>query len=266
MSGSLGARYCLTGDEEDDDFWGYARDASGLFTPLDSDGQRRVELRGLAPRGTLLTCLDQVGGKRALAGNAYLTLLDPSGAKMGNYFVNYVRVESVRPSSEGPDLVDATVNLWCDDLFPEAEWPWELRRTRQLTRKGMWWSLGPAGRHAWLSVALHHHSYRNLPDDPRGTVYELDGSHIVDEDSFYCALGEAVNGPGGYFGWNLDALDDCLRGRWGATKPFTLHWNHSDIARTHLAEESVTISGATTVLFEYIVEILREHDIDVVLR
>jgi len=53
----------------------------------------------------------------------------------------------------------------------------------------------------------------------------LDGRHITDEDGFYCALGEAVNGPGGYFGWNLDALNYCLRGHWGAQAPFTLHWH-----------------------------------------
>ncbi|MGP3917619.1 barstar family protein [Nonomuraea sp. 10N515B] len=35
--------------------------------------------------------------------------------------------------------------------------------------------------------------------------------HITDEVAFYRAMGEAINGPGGYFGRNLDALDDCLR-------------------------------------------------------
>ncbi|WP_372346599.1 barstar family protein [Streptomyces sp. KL116D] len=56
----------------------------------------------------------------------------------------------------------------------------------------------------------------------------LDGRHIVDRDTFCCAIGEAINGPGGYFGWNLDALDDCLCGGWGATTPFTLHWDSID--------------------------------------
>ncbi|MGR7001821.1 barstar family protein [Yinghuangia aomiensis] len=36
------------------------------------------------------------------------------------------------------------------------------------------------------------------------------------------ALGETVNGPGGYFGGNLDALDDCLGGTFGYTAPGTL--------------------------------------------
>ncbi|WP_327590963.1 barstar family protein [Nonomuraea sp. NBC_00507] len=34
---------------------------------------------------------------------------------------------------------------------------------------------------------------------------------MTDEAAFYLAMGEAINGPGGYFGRNLDALDDCLR-------------------------------------------------------
>ncbi|WP_436502073.1 barstar family protein [Actinokineospora sp. HUAS TT18] len=28
-------------------------------------------------------------------------------------------------------------------------------------------------------------------------------------------MGQAINGPGGYFGRNLDALSDCLCGRFG---------------------------------------------------
>ncbi|MFE5012059.1 barstar family protein [Streptomyces sp. NPDC056696] len=67
-------------------------------------------------------------------------------------------------------------------------------------------------------------------------MFTLDVRYIVDEDSFYCAIGEAINGPGGYFGWNLDALDDCLRGGWGATAPFTLHWGFSAQAKARLPE------------------------------
>ncbi|WP_204016947.1 barstar family protein, partial [Sphaerimonospora thailandensis] len=55
-----------------------------------------------------------------------------------------------------------------------------------------------------------------------------------DIEGFYCALGEAINGPGGYFGWNLSALDDCLRGQWGAAPPFRLIWHDADVARRHL--------------------------------
>ncbi|WP_406100936.1 barstar family protein [Streptomyces sp. NBC_01003] len=74
------------------------------------------------------------------------------------------------------------------------------------------------GRRAWLSVALWSHEYQrpgHPVDAEPGQVFALDGRQVVDANSFYCALGEAINGPGGYFGWNLDAANDCLRGRWG---------------------------------------------------
>jgi len=46
-------------------------------------------------------------------------------------------------------------------------------------------------------------------------VYELDGSAINSPDDLYRLLGEAVNGPGSYFGANLDSLNDCLGGGFG---------------------------------------------------
>jgi RNAse (barnase) inhibitor barstar len=63
----------------------------------------------------------------------------------------------------------------------------------------------------------------------------LDGLNVTDLAGFYCAIGEAVNGPGGYFGWNPDALHDCLRGGWGAAQPFRLIWHDAAVARAHPA-------------------------------
>jgi hypothetical protein len=34
-------------------------------------------------------------------------------------------------------------------------------------------------------------------------VYHLDGRYVTDDDGFYRAIGEAVNGPGGWFGGDL---------------------------------------------------------------
>ncbi len=114
-------------------------------------------------------------------------------------------------------------------------------------------------------MALNTRSFRDSADDPPGAHYELDGRHIVDEDSFYCALGEAVNGPCGYFGWNLDALADCLCGGWGATPPFVLVWHHSQVARSHLATQKGR-EGAANSFFDVVTEILHEYAIEVVLR
>jgi RNAse (barnase) inhibitor barstar len=259
--------YALTSDEDESDFWGFAQEARGLFTPGE-DGLRQVELLGCSPRGALLTCLDHLGGRRATAGSAHLAFLDTEGVEMGSYFVSNVTATAARPSPRGDGLLDVTVRLWCDELLPGSDWVWALLRTGQLDRKGLWHSLDPEGRRAWLSVALwsrHYQRREHTEDAAPGQVFILDGRQVVDADSFYCALGEAVNGPGGYFGWNLAAVDDCLRGGFGATPPFTLQWQNSDIARSQLAgdQESSRITGGD---FDVLLEIFADHGIDVLLR
>jgi RNAse (barnase) inhibitor barstar len=46
-------------------------------------------------------------------------------------------------------------------------------------------------------------------------TYRIDGSRITSTSDLYAEIGRAVNGDGGYFGSNLDALADCLRGGFG---------------------------------------------------
>ncbi|MCX2710706.1 barstar family protein [Mycolicibacterium sp. J2] len=46
-------------------------------------------------------------------------------------------------------------------------------------------------------------------------TYTIDGSRIGSQADFFTEIGRAVNGDGGYFGSNLDALADCLRGGFG---------------------------------------------------
>ncbi|WP_030548832.1 barstar family protein [Streptomyces albus] len=261
-------KYALTSDEDKACFWGFAHDAEGLFTPLPGadEGARRVLFTGCDPRGGLLESTGRIGSRRAEAGNAWLGVLDTEGASMGTYFVNDVTVADVRPSTRGAGLVDLTVTLWCDMALPGADEVWELLRTGRLDRSGLWHGLGPEDRQAWLSVALlsREHRRRGRPDAPPGQVFTLDGSYVVDADSFSCAMGEAVNGPCGYFGWNLGALNDCLRGRWGATPPFTLEWQHAAEARARLEKTTVTADGEETLL-DAILEIFAERGVDVVL-
>ncbi|MGC4943694.1 barstar family protein [Kribbella sp. DT2] len=275
-----GYKYALTSDEDENDFWGFAREAEGVFAPLDGGGARRVHLTACSPQGGLLKSLNHLGSRRARAGDAWLGLLASDGAEMGSYFVNHVTVldaqpsaaadrqlEDGRPADGGSAVVDLTLDLWCDDALPGSDAMWELIRTDQLNGTGLWHNLLPHERRAWLSVALWSRRYRRgmKTDAPAGKVVSLNGRHIVDEDSFYCAIGEAVNGPGGYFGWNLDALEDCLHGGWGATNPFTVQWESAATARARLVRRMPTRGGEAT-LFDLILEIFEDRGIAVVLR
>jgi RNAse (barnase) inhibitor barstar len=75
--------------------------------------------------------------------------------------------------------------------------------------------------------------------DPEGPViFRIDGRKIKSTKDFYREIGFAVNGPGGYFGRNLDALADCLRGGFGTPedRAYEFEWEHSAISRRHLKD------------------------------
>lgn len=73
-------------------------------------------------------------------------------------------------------------------------------------------------------------------DEP--VVYRIDGRNIKSANDFYREIGRAVNGPGGYFGRNLDALADCLRGGFGTPedRPYEFEWQHSAVSRKNLQD------------------------------
>ncbi|MGW2278910.1 barstar family protein [Streptomyces sp. NPDC001770] len=275
VRGGGGEGYALRSAEDEGDFWGFAHGIEGLFTPVgegaeageDDAGERRVLLTGCRPEGSLLKALDHIGGRGAGAGNAWLSFLAPDGAAIGSYFVGRVTVTDTRPSAYGAGLLDLTVELWCDDAVPGSEAVWDLVRAGGPDRPGLWHGRSTAGQWAWLSVALWSHEWRRQgkPDAPEGRTVTLDGRYTVDRNSFWCAIGEAVNGPVGYFGWNLDALDDCLCGGWGAAPGFTLDWVNSADARARLTEPVPSGDGEVT-LFDVILEIFEGRGVTVVLR
>jgi RNAse (barnase) inhibitor barstar len=76
------------------------------------------------------------------------------------------------------------------------------------------------------------------PATPPPMIFRIDGRKIESAKDFYREIGSAVNGPGGYFGRNLDSLADCLRGGFGTpeNRPYQFDWQHSAVAQRHLTE------------------------------
>ncbi|MFJ9561293.1 barstar family protein [Streptomyces fuscichromogenes] len=68
------------------------------------------------------------------------------------------------------------------------------------------------------------------------TTYALDGTAIRTLEDFWQVVGEAVNGPGGYFGRNLDAFADCLGGGFGTPDDgdFAFEWHDHETSRAYL--------------------------------
>lgn len=95
--------------------------------------------------------------------------------------------------------------------------------------------------------------------------YRIDGRRITDRASLYAALGAALNGPGGYYGSNLDALADCLHGGFGPEPPFTLVWRDAATVRARLTG-TVVVRGRELGYFDAVVDTLRSEGVTVLLR
>ncbi|MFJ9322985.1 barstar family protein [Streptomyces globisporus] len=67
-------------------------------------------------------------------------------------------------------------------------------------------------------------------------TYVLDGRQIRTLEDFWRVTGEAINGPGGYFGRNLDAFADCLSGGFGTPDDddYVIEWRDHQVSRRHL--------------------------------
>lgn len=129
---------------------------------------------------------------------------------------------------------------------------WNIRLNEEISEFNIWTKLKDNERQAWLEVALN---FQKGLEDKKGLNIQLNGNLVSDEDSFFCALGEAVNGPGGYFGRNLMSLDDCFTGGFGIELPLTIEWKNHLFSKNHLGKS-----------FNNIIKILEINNAEVILQ
>lgn len=234
---------------------------------MQADTADQTTLIGCRPEPPLRQALDALARGAGNPGGAlhrrrvntfiYSVAADGTAAPVIGTYLR-ASVTSAGASAQGDGLLDVKLDAAIDDPMPAAARQiWEQWRTGPPATAGLWTGYDAELRHQWAGAALAHRR-AGVTDKPAHTTYVLDGRHVTDVEGFYCAIGEAINGPGGYFGWNTGALDDCLRGRWGAASPFRLVWHASAVARTHLALRDIT--------FEQLHQQLVDHGIDIEMR
>ncbi|CUU50368.1 barstar family protein [Clostridium beijerinckii] len=127
-----------------------------------------------------------------------------------------------------------------DEIFSQDELELrEMWETKFSINKGEWVGLSEEKRRKWLKIVRSERFEREvIVVDRTNETYYLDGTNITDYSSFFCAIGEAINGPGGYFGFDIMSLRDCLCGGFGAKVPFTLVWNNVKISIEKLDKEA----------------------------
>ncbi|MFC8714571.1 barstar family protein [Streptomyces sp. NPDC057197] len=162
------------------------------------------------------------------------------GSAVGEYVIGRASPVLPDPSSGADERPGADWDFLghtCE--YPDAGRIWPLWAEGGPAGPGEW-ARGPARTHgSWLHVVQTAWFTSGRRATRYGTTETavLDGSALSTKESFYCALGEAVNGPGGYFGSNLDALHDCLRSlRRNSDRPLRVRWHDLAASRAALGD------------------------------
>jgi Barstar (barnase inhibitor) len=226
--------------------WATCSDVEGFFTcPDNSEGRRFIGLLDASVGGPLLEYCEGRRRGNKIRSNAHLQVLDLAGEVIGAYFMTVLACYDCMPRSEAAidrdenraeTRYDVTLDIVADGKPSAVKEIWQRWGNGRPSAKNLWAAYPSNERLAWLDVVRSHDRPGLHPDAPPGTTFELDGQYVTDYAGLYCAIGEAINGPGGYFGADLGALSDCLSGGFGARIPFTLRWHMFDVAARHLSK------------------------------
>ena len=188
-----------------------------------------------------------------------LRVVDSAGKTIGSYHIGRV---GIRSEFEGDGCAGqggfvATFYGYARP-YVAAGAIWRRWASGGSLREGEWMEYPVESHSSWLHVVQNSwfETGRAAKRHDSGEVCIIDGRKIIGESSFYCALGESINGPGGYFGSNLDGLADCLASSQGSGTQFDVVWEYYSAARRR--------AGAS--LTESVVNLLREFEVDVKLR
>ncbi|MGW4804379.1 barstar family protein [Kitasatospora sp. NPDC004272] len=105
-----------------------------------------------------------------------------------------------------------------------------------------------------------------MPTPPQPPEYVLPGERITDEPALWTELGRAVAAPDRYYGGNLDALADCLRGGFGPEPPFVLVWRRATDSARALTRRVTGPDGREVSYFDAVLDVLRQGGVTVRLR
>lgn len=210
--------------------------------------------------------------------NASLTILDNSGNHLFSHFLG--PVSSCRAFGLGQNGAVSELVLSATDLEPLPPGTSEVLASWSdgiPTIPNQWSSLSFHGRRAWLRAVSARSSRHSSPQRDTRHHYTLDSASIIDYPGIFLALGEAINGPCGYYGSNLDSVEDCLTGGYGPIPPFTLEWRSGNVRLSRDAwvrenfwrkwethSEQHDESPATPDVLSALFELLREHSVDIV--
>lgn len=194
-------------------------------------------------------------GKRRAEG-AVLEVVNRRREKIGEYFIGRAVIGDMGVELPGGKISSVSYRFFgnrCE--YPAAEKIWRRWASGEALGEGEWLQWPVRHHDAWLHVVQNawFASNRRAARYGLDEVAYLDGGHISTKSGFFCALGEAVNGPGGYFGSSLDALAECVSSRLGEGPLAKIVWRNFRASQEAL--DHVFLDSAMAVMREFHVDV-----------
>lgn len=188
-----------------------------------------------------------------------LRVINRSGGEIAHYYIGAVDLTDAVTSDIVSGGSDALTSFGGYSIpYPQARGIWRRWASDVPVREGEWRTYPPSAHPSWLHVVQQawFGAGRRAKRYSSASRYVLDGEEMASMAGFYCALGEAVNGPGGYFGSNPDALEDCLTAGEVEDPLFQLLWRNYSAAEQKIDKDELRC----------VLSVLQDAGIDVVLR
>ncbi|MFI0939447.1 hypothetical protein [Streptomyces sp. NPDC021020] len=244
---------------EESDAFVFACDLEGFFVGRYSDDDFGALLEAENSRVTFRLVWPTLDAPiETLRGDIEVLVLDAEGRPMGRYPLWGAKLAV----GDTPEYLVVTARA---GLSPHAEARrlWDRFRVSQ-PRRGEWCTLEVGAREAWLEVAGLR--YAESPSGRENSVppqeIVMGGDEIKDVASFFCAIGEAFRGPGGYIGQSFteleESLEDYLQGA-----SVRLVWRDISVARSSLSAV-MHISDGPISKFDLLLEILSRNNVDII--
>ncbi|MEV7471865.1 barstar family protein [Streptomyces kronopolitis] len=174
-----------------------------------------------------------------------LEILNYRQEKIGEYYIGPTSLNTPAPHTGSAECTSFSYSFFgytCE--FPRAGEVWLRWAGKDIVEPGEWATYPVEFHESWLHVVQTAWFTARRSTIRYGTdaIAHIDGSKTGTRSSFFCALGEAMNGPGGYFGSNLDALIDCLSSTRRAGQELRVAWDNFSSSREKLGEDFVNLA------------------------
>lgn len=174
--------------------------------------------------------------KKHLSGiDVELSFFDDFGAE---FISLYGVAKSIRIIDAKPDFSDVLIEGY--DLFQFSDGAKDIldeRMEMYPSLSGRWVDLDISEKQSWLEICLL--DKRRPSSILEKNIYFISGSEIKCIDDFFCAVGEAFCGPGGYMGRNLTSMEECFESKFFDKHSIVLIWRNFESSSRFIGQEKI---------------------------